>query len=677
MVNVSETYNPYTAVRDVDVLVDFDAVNTDAAEHATFTANDYNNISIFSNLTNGNKDISKYATCEAGLTMLDGSWSYLPTTITTQEIGWWSESIADENGDFANTPTLTGTLSSQYDCVGFTVFSDTEGNGIKEAIVTAYSNNTTVYSQRFYSNSRDMVIDLPANDFDKVILQVIKGTPNRRIKLNEFKFGILKQWNRNSIVSVKIDEAGDVAGEALPIKKATVEFDNSTHEFDITGSTKKYVNTRAMETATITFSDINSVSRPSQLFDNVIDLSNYATSENSYTMLNGEWMYLPNNNSGDYQVAYISNSISDNDGEFSSSPTITYTWSNKLEISGVRFLFEKNNYPKTINIYAYENNTLIGSTTITDNTNHDLTVNFATYNCDKLVLEFNDMNNGNRFLKIAEIELLRYADSWFNYLAKDYPLSINFVINGEKVFMGNKYYFETVKTRNGGLTAEITAHDFICQLDDQRYTHGSNTTINIRDFINDIFSGTGININYDFVGSPTINRTVPKNDTKRNALQLGSQATCHTCWLTRNDVFKVTNLDVGTTIRDTFNSSNLYSMDILNLSDYITQVRLEVNNEYLEEQRDPTIYTSGSGGHYREITNDCVNSSLGQSVADWLLAQKKRRLFFEMECRGNPALEIGDTIRITDKNGTSYLAVIYEQKFEYDGGLKSTVLAIA
>lgn len=677
MINVSQTYNPYTAVRDVDILVDFAAVNNDAAEYATFTATDYADFTDYDNLTDGITESPKYATCEKGLVMLDGSWSYLPDEITTEQIGWWSESVADNNGEFDNYPTLTATLSRAESCVGFTLYSASKENAIKEAIVTAYSDNITIYSQRFYSDDQTMVVDLPANEFNKITLQVVKCRPNRRVKLTEFQFGINKTWDRNTIVSATIEEAADLTAEALPIKKATVEFDNTSHEFDITGETKRYVNTRASETATITFSGANSISKPAQLYDNIIDLSKYATCENSLVMLDGSWSYLPSGSiPNSYQIGYLSDEISDNSGSFTTAPTITYSWNSKIEIAGVRFLFEKDNYPQTVNIYAYENNTLIGSESVSDNNLYDLTINFATYNCDKLVFEFNDMNNGNRFLKIAEIQLLRYADSWFNYLAKDYPLSIYFVINGEKVFMGDKYYFETVKTKNGGLTAEIASHDFICRMDDQRYTHGSDTTINIRDFIDDIFDDTGITINYDFVGSPIINRTVPKDATKREALKLGSQATCHTCWLTRQDVFNVTTLDVGS-VCDTFNSSNLYNMDILNLSDYVTKIRLIVHNEYLEQQQDEIIYVSGVGAHYREIDNDCVNSSMGQSVADWLLSQKKRRLFFKMECRGNPALEIGDTIRITDKMGTSYLAVIYEQKFEYTGGLKSTVLAIA
>lgn len=675
MVDVYSTYNPYTTVRDVDILVNFDVVNAEAMEDATITVTDSEDFSDITQLRDGNLDSQKFATCENELVILDGSWSYLPDNITTEEIGWWSESLSDENGEFETPPTLTGTLSQIEDCVGFTLWSDNDSNGIREARVTVSNGSSVVYSERFYSTDRRLVVDVPANDFDSVVVQVLKCDPYRRVKLNEFRFGIMKQWNRNSIVSATIEEAADVSAQSLPIKKATIEFDNTTHEFDITGASKKYANFGAMETATMTFSDINDVSKTQQLYDNIPTLSKYATSENSYTMLDGSYSYISNNSPSSYQIAYVSSNVSDNNGEFSSSPTITYSWDYKLEVSGLRFLFEENTYPKSISVEAYEGDTLIGNTSISDNDSYDVTFDFATYNCDKLVFTFNDMNHGNRFLKISEIQILKYADSWFNYLTKDYPLSLYFVINGEQVFMGDKYYFETVKTKNGGLTAEIVSHDYICRLDDQRYTHGANNTVYIDTFMEDVFDDTGITIDYYFDTRKQIRRTVPKNATKREALQLGSQAVCGTCWLTRNDVFKVNQLEVGE-IKDTFDKNNLYNMDILNLSDYVTQVRLEVNNEYVEQQ-DPVIYTSGSGGHYREITNDCITSSIGQSVADWILLQKKRRLFFKMECRGNPALEIGDTIKITDNMGTSYLAVIYEQKFEYNGRLKSTILAIA
>ena len=38
MIAVSQTYNPYTIVRDVDMVVTLDAINESAANYATYSA---------------------------------------------------------------------------------------------------------------------------------------------------------------------------------------------------------------------------------------------------------------------------------------------------------------------------------------------------------------------------------------------------------------------------------------------------------------------------------------------------------------------------------------------------------------------------------------------------------------------------------------------------------------
>jgi len=50
---------------------------------------------------------------------------------------------------------------------------------------------------------------------------------------------------------------------------------------------------------------------------------------------------------------------------------------------------------------------------------------------------------------------------------------------------------------------------------------------------------------------------------------------------------------------------------------------------------------------------------------------KNRRSKYEIECRGNPALEIGDTVAFVDDDNTVKYAILTQAEYTYNGGLKA------
>ena len=675
MIPTTETYNPYSIIRNVDIQIQFNASNPEALNKSNFISDYSENISDFNQLKRSEYTQKKFATCESNFTLLNGESEFLPETIDyeTQQIGWWSNSISDENGDFEEYPTLNVSISDSVSCVGFTLYSAI-GNEISEAIISTYLNTTEIYTETFISNSNVLIADLPVSNFNKVVIQITKTKyPNRRVKLESFIFGIIKNWNRDSIVSASVEESTSVIGDALPIKKFTVEFDNSDGDFDINSSTKKYVYKNAMKTANISSTSASEISDFEQLSDELKKGYKFATCENNMTLLDGNSDFLSSKKQNNIQLGYVSLDLSGENCDFINTPNILYTWNKKLKFDGLKLFFDEYSYATSITVISYENDIEIDRATF-ENDSNECILDFSVADCNKLVIEFNSSYRPHSFIKLNELQILKYADSWTSYLTTDNPISAKFIVNGEEIFMGDKYYFESISLKNGGLTAEITSHDYVYNLDNQTYTDGSDTNNYASVLSSNILSGSGINV--DYIGtSMLVKNTTPKDTTKRAVLHYLAQASNKTCWLDRNNVFKIKELSIETP-KDTFNSDNLYSMDISRIEDYVNMIRLTVKNEYVDPQTEQTYY-GGSGLYYREIENNCVHQNNGNSVAEWLLSQKKRRQHFEMECRGNPALEIGDTIKIIDKNGTSYLAVIYEQTFEYKGALKSTVKAIA
>ena len=89
-----------------------------------------------------------------------------------------------------------------------------------------------------------------------------------------------------------------------------------------------------------------------------------------------------------------------------------------------------------------------------------------------------------------------------------------------------------------------------------------------------------------------------------------------------------------------------------------------------------TEYSSGSGSPAKDLSNSCVPSDRAAAVAAWLKKQLDRRETYSVEYRCNPAIEVGDTVLIYKKDGTSTLASVTDISIDYDGGLKSTMTCV-
>ena len=390
MIAVSQTYNPYTIVRDVDMVVTLDAINESAANYATYSATYKQSITNLNQINTREFVDVNYATCENGLTKLDGSWHYLDTVITTQHIGWWSSILSNASGVFTTIPKFTATLSDDESVVGFTLHF-AQSNPVKKCRATTYSGDTEIYSEEFSSNTASMVIDLPASGFDKVEVEILEtAEPYRRVKLSNFVFGVTKRWTRDNILNASITEEADITGNTLPINELSVEFDNTTGEFDVIGDTKTYVYRTASNKANITATNQHEVSNLNQLRDNNLKAYNYATCENYFVELRGQHHYLPPATiPSSYQIGYVNNTVSNTSSQYNTIPQVTYTWtSDTVTSSGLRLYFGERNYATSITASAYIDNTLIDSVTITNNEDSVVEFDFAVNGYNKLILSF-------------------------------------------------------------------------------------------------------------------------------------------------------------------------------------------------------------------------------------------------------------------------------------------------
>ena len=105
------------------------------------TSDDQTEFSIVGNILSGQHDF--YAMASKDFSSLDGTMLFLPKTETyLSTIGYVSNSVADEEGNFTNNPVVTITLEASATFYGFTI--QFQSTAPREFKITTYYQGTTV-----------------------------------------------------------------------------------------------------------------------------------------------------------------------------------------------------------------------------------------------------------------------------------------------------------------------------------------------------------------------------------------------------------------------------------------------------------------------------------------------------------------------------------------------------
>ncbi len=266
----------------------------------------------------------------------------------------------------------------------------------------------------------------------------------------------------------------------------------------------------------------------------------------------------------------------------------------------------------------------------------------------------------------------------YRYLQDGQEIDSALLIGGEKISMG-VHHFQKAEAKDGALTAEITASDRILWLDSESYEVGADGFWPLTQAVAAVL---GEKIPLDMpaaLGARLVNRCIPKGTTKREALRFLAQAARCACWMGRDGVLLFRELTLGEAV-DTLDGTNLETMDGVSVTQPVDKVVLRVVNEFYWSGVEEAIktqtkeYTAGTGNHVLTVQNPCAYD--GQAVAAWLLETKKRRLRYTCTGRGNPALEVGDTVTIFNAYDEAGPGAVTGYEAVYDGGLTETLEAL-
>jgi hypothetical protein len=471
----------------------------------------------------------------------------------------------------------------------------------------------------------------------------------------------------------------------------------------------------ARDAAVPSVSGQEDVSQLAQLTDGVEKLSGkYATLEDDCWVLDGTMDLLPDSLDG-VQTGWWSDVLSGADGTFTTPPHLSFSFGGTaISTIGYTLCFDgkTNNYATSIRVTAYASDgTTVIEQQIFSNKKAYCVLDMSVQNYYSVKFEFLATSLPYRRIRLAECLFgivqtfdgdsitsakLTYSadivcesfasrqlvfsfdnlDKKYNlinpnglyaYLQEGQDLYATTIINGESVSMG-EFEFSKAESKDDAMIGEITANDYVLSiLDSAIFSGGSNATDTLQNAVSAVLSGTGITVSLENP-SYTVSMAIQQGTTKREAIRLFAQAAMCSVWVDRAGVLQIHLLTVKGTEDDFLDADRMPSMAGITVSEPIEKVTLTVKNEYTGTE---TQYASGTGTKEKNYSNPCVAAANGQAVANWLLAQDNKRVRYDKPNRGNPAIEVGDTLKIYDEYGENRNAVVTSQEFTFDGGFSA------
>ena len=453
-------------------------------------------------------------------------------------------------------------------------------------------------------------------------------------------------------------------------------------------------------------------SQPSQLITGAPSPGKIMTMEDNLVLLDGTWIPAPDG----MIVPYWSTVLSGPDGTFATPPSVTMELSSNASSVGFTLQFDDaaQVWPSSVQITAYSGTTQLAQQTFSVSS-AQFVADMPVDGYDKVVFEFLQTPVPYRRIRLYEIIFgvvesfspasvstvtfeygasldcgaipsrqlvftfdnsdraynLFNPDGLYAYLQDGQQLQAYLTINGEKVNMG-AFFYTDASAEDDALTAKITANDSVMQLENSTYDAGETGTWTFSEAVAAILGDAPVNIP-ESLASTMVGKAIPVGTTRREALRLVSQAACCSCWVDRAGTYVFADLtQAAASPVDTLNEDNMYNMACIGVTPYYDSVVLTVRDEFSDTE--PQEYTAGSGTNVKSYSNPCAVN--GQTVADWLLAANQRRLIYTPKNRGNPAVEIGDTISIYNAYDEPGNAVVTKQTLTYNGGLSANTEAI-
>lgn len=250
MINTSEAYSEYFENASLLGQLRMEVkLSIEDNEFKNSSEANYGDIEYYSDPTylyQEQRDEYNYATVEKNFWLLDDSQPLISEKDYNKQKMYISNAISDENGNFdaENAPKLTfiaEDLTLKYSSIGLTfTFDDINNNYPKSITVNAYAVNADTLEEELVSSytvddidNYKYLFEQPLNNYNKleIIFNKTKNG-NRRIRINDLVFGILKTYTSKDIIEAEFNEKVDPLSREISEKNFSFTIDNNDLKYN-------------------------------------------------------------------------------------------------------------------------------------------------------------------------------------------------------------------------------------------------------------------------------------------------------------------------------------------------------------------------------------------------------------------------------------------------------------
>lgn len=204
-----------------------------AADDSTQTCTDvqpFADVTVLNTPDLDSLSVKPWATLETNQWLLDGSKRVFPDEPEKEIFGLWSLSQSGDDCNFAAPITLICDFTEPHTTVGITFIFREDSYEYANKVKIEYYSSNGIEEKIFHPDRPTYFASGLAENYTKIVC-TFYGTslPNRYLKLTEIKFGAVKIFDDDSVISAQILEEIDPTGAELSIN--TLEFTAYTTDF--------------------------------------------------------------------------------------------------------------------------------------------------------------------------------------------------------------------------------------------------------------------------------------------------------------------------------------------------------------------------------------------------------------------------------------------------------------
>ena len=231
-------------IRQTSARVTFELVDPNAYTDLTISNSDECLLSSSKQLTDKVRQTTyHFATLEPDFFKLDGSFSIVDPEYLDDEVGYISNLICNQQGDFDYPINLEFRFSDLISSPGLTLTFDTKLNEFGDSFrIEVYRDDDLIFVKEVTGNLQPIYeLEESLDRYTKVVVTISKWCRgNRRARVVEVDFGLLKVFSDQELIKVDLLEELDTINNVIASNELRFTIDNQDRSFNILNPTGIY-----------------------------------------------------------------------------------------------------------------------------------------------------------------------------------------------------------------------------------------------------------------------------------------------------------------------------------------------------------------------------------------------------------------------------------------------------